>query len=235
METPRPEYAGFVTRAIAFVVDAAIVNAAAIIFAGAVALGVSVLPGSHALRGAGVILAGAAYVAWCIGYWSTFWSTTGQTPGDRVMHLRVQRLDGESLHWVMAVVRVIATALAALPLLAGFIPILLTPRRRGVHDWIAGTVVLYTEALPALAPAAQARALRARTGARPLGAEPPGGALDDGADHAVKGAVGRVDGLNTDQNGHRPADVDVELGLGRLPGDQRAGVELGDVTGERRP
>lgn len=224
----RPEYAGFVTRAIAFVVDAAIVNAAAIIFAGAVALGLSVLPGSHALHGLGVVLAGAAYVLWCIAYWATFWTTTGQTPGDRVMHLRVQRVEGGTLHGAMAVVRVFATALAALPLLAGFIPILLTSQRRGVHDWVAGTVVVYTD--QPLAPATQTRTVGVRKPGVPTGA-PLGGAFDDGAHDAGEGAVGRMQRLGADQNGGRPADVDVELGLHSQPGDERPRVELGDPPG----
>lgn len=228
----KPEYAGFVTRSIAFVVDAAIINAAAIIFAGAVALGVSVLPGSGELKGIGVVLAGGAYMLWCLVYWSTFWSTTGQTPGDRVMHLRVQRLDGAPLHLVMAVVRVIAMVLAALPLFAGFIPILFTPRRRGVHDWIAGTVVVYTDTEP-LAPATQARPLGARRRGNDLRTDLVGGALHHGADNPGEGAVQPVDRLGADQNGHRTAEVDLGLRLDAQAGDQSTRVELGNRPGER--
>ena len=128
------QYGCFGTRAIAFVIDAAIVNVAAIIFAGAVALGLSVLPGSHELHGAGIVVAGGAFLLWCVVYWATFWTTTGQTPGSRVMHLRVERTDGTTLHGLMAVVRVVATGLAAIPLLAGFIPVFFSSRRRGVPD-----------------------------------------------------------------------------------------------------
>ena len=35
-----------------------------------------------------------------------------------------------------------ALVLAALPLFAGFLPILVDDRRRGVHDMLAGTVVV---------------------------------------------------------------------------------------------
>jgi uncharacterized RDD family membrane protein YckC len=38
-------------------------------------------------------------------------------------------------------VRLLGIVAAALPLFAGFVPILLTPRRRGLHDLLAGTVV----------------------------------------------------------------------------------------------
>jgi uncharacterized RDD family membrane protein YckC len=159
-ETSRHEYAGLITRSIAFVIDAAIVNVIAILVAAAVALGMSVLPGQQRLRGLAIIIAGAVYVIWCIAYWATFWATTGQTPGDRVMHLRVVDMDGRRVHWLRSVVRVGATVLAALPLLAGFVPILFTPKRRGVHDWIAGTVVVYEE--PDVAASANVRAAGVR-------------------------------------------------------------------------
>ena len=232
MSSQPTEYAGFVTRAVAFVVDAAIVNGSAIIFAGAVALGVSVLPGSQELHGLGVFLAGTAFVLWCVAYWATFWTTTGQTPGSRVMHLRVQRLDGSTLHGVMAVVRVVATALAALPLLAGFIPIFLTRNRRGAHDWVAGTVVVHTHP-ELLAPPPHAR----QVGARRLEDQVRSGAfgrpLDDRADDAHDRPVVAADGLGGEQNGDRPADVRIDHGLGAPAGDEHARVELGDVPGER--
>ena len=94
---------------------------------------------------------------WCAGYFATFWTTTGQTPGDRVMQIRVTRPDGSRLHVVRAIGRVGATFLAALPLFAGFVPIVLTERRRGMHDWLADTIV--TRA-PATIDAARAYARR---------------------------------------------------------------------------
>jgi uncharacterized RDD family membrane protein YckC len=227
-------YAGFVTRAIAFVIDAAIVNIAAIIFAGAVALALSVLPGSHDLHGLGIVLAGAAFLLWCTVYWATFWSTTGQTPGDRVMHIRVEREDGTTLHAVMAVVRVGATALAAIPLFAGFIPVFFSARRRGVPDWIAGTVVVVTDP-PPLAPTERARPAAANRLAADLRADPVGRTLDDGSDDAGDTAVVGMEGLGGEENGHRPLDVDVDLGVGGPAADEHAPVQLGHVAGERRP
>jgi uncharacterized RDD family membrane protein YckC len=228
------EYAGFVTRAIAFVVDAAIVNAVAIVVAAAVALGVSVLPGSHHLHGLGVVLAGAAFVLWCIAYWAAFWATTGQTPGDRVMHVRVQRLDGSILHAFMAIVRVVATALAALPLLAGFIPILLTTRRRGLQDWVAGTVVVYTDTEPSTT-TTRAGPVGARRLDRELGPDAVRGPFDDGTHDAENVAAETPQGLGDHQNGDRPADVDVDLHLRATLRDENTGIQPGDVLGEGRP
>ena len=228
------QYAGFVTRAIAFVTDAAIINTVAIVFAAAVALAFSILPGSQHLQSLGLVLASAAFVLWCIAYLATFWATTGQTPGARVMHLRVERLDGETLHVGMAIVRVVATALAALPFFAGFIPVFFTSKRRGVPDWIASTVVVRTDpAGPPLAAAERARPARAERIAADLRSDPLRGSRDNGTHHADDGPVVGAGGLDGDQNGRRAAEVDVDLGVGATTAHQDPPVELGDVTGER--
>jgi uncharacterized RDD family membrane protein YckC len=60
------------------------------------------------------------------------------------MQIRVERPDGHELRPGRALLRVGGVVLAALPLFAGFIPILLTDRRRGLADWIADTVVVRT-------------------------------------------------------------------------------------------
>jgi uncharacterized RDD family membrane protein YckC len=140
---PAVEYSGIVTRAVAFVVDAAIVNGVAVVTAGAAALVISLFPGNHKLHALEAAIAAAVFALWSIAYYATFWATTGQTPGDRVMHIRVTRADGSRLHALRAIARVGATLLAALPLFAGFLPIALTERRRGLNDWLVDTVVTH--------------------------------------------------------------------------------------------
>jgi uncharacterized RDD family membrane protein YckC len=145
---PRPaapvgvRYVGLVTRVVAFVLDAAVVNAVAAIVAAAAALVLSLFPIGHDLRTVIVAIAGAAFFAWVVGYFSTFWATTGQTPGNRLMRIRVVRPDRTPLKFSRALLRVVGLLLAALPLFAGFIPILFTARRRGLADWLADTVVI---------------------------------------------------------------------------------------------
>jgi uncharacterized RDD family membrane protein YckC len=46
-------------------------------------------------------------------------------------------------------VRLAALVLAALPLFAGFVPILFDERRRGLQDMLAGTVVVLAPPRPA--------------------------------------------------------------------------------------
>ena len=136
------EYQGLVTRAIAFAVDAAIINLIALIVGVGVGLALSILSIDDSLEVVLLACAGAAFVLWSIAYFVTFWSTTGQTPGNRLMQIRVCREDGEPIKPRKALLRFGAMLLAALPLFAGFLPVLVDDRRRGVHDMVAGTVVV---------------------------------------------------------------------------------------------
>lgn len=143
-----PRYAGLVTRVIAFVVDAAIINGVAAIVAAAAALVLALFPLGHQARTVIAAIGAAVFVVWMVGYFATFWATTGQTPGNRVMHVQVMRASGARLKPRVALLRVGGLVLAALPLFLGFAPILLTDRRRGLADWIADTVVVRTEDSP---------------------------------------------------------------------------------------
>jgi uncharacterized RDD family membrane protein YckC len=136
-------YEGLVTRSIAFAVDAAVINLIAIAVGAVVALAVSVLSVPDWLETVLLAVGGAAYLLWTVGYFATFWSTTGQTPGDRLMQIRVCRADdGKPLSVARSVFRLGWLTVAAIPLFAGFLPILFDDRRRGLHDMLAGTVVV---------------------------------------------------------------------------------------------
>ena len=144
---PEPRYVGLATRAIAFALDAAVINAVAIVTALGVSLILSLVHLPSSLHAFLAGLAGAAYILWSVGYFVVFWSTTGQTPGARLMQIRVLTPDGTVLKPTRALVRCGGTLLAALPLFAGFVPILFDARRRGLQDRLAGTVVVEAEQL----------------------------------------------------------------------------------------
>ncbi|MFL6110039.1 MAG: RDD family protein [Catenulispora sp.] len=142
-EPPTPVYAGLVTRAIAFAVDAAIVNLVGLAVGVVVGLALSILNTPSGTDDVLVAIGGVAFVIWTIAYFVAFWSTTGQTPGDRVMRIRVRRAGEESpLRPRWAFVRLVGLCLAAIPLLLGFLPILLNDRRRGLQDFLARSVVV---------------------------------------------------------------------------------------------
>ena len=139
------DYAGFVTRAIAFAIDVALVDLAALIVAVVVGLGMSALDVPDVVVTITIAVGGVVYLAWFVGYFAMFWSTTGQTPGSRVMGVRVVcTRGGEPVHLWTAVVRLAGMLLAALPLFAGFLLILIDDRRRGLQDRLARTVVVYS-------------------------------------------------------------------------------------------
>jgi uncharacterized RDD family membrane protein YckC len=143
--SPEPEspYAGLVTRAIAFAIDAAIVDVAGATVGAVVGLALSVLKTPHDVDKALLAAGGFLFVIWSIVYFVVFWSTTGQTPGNRVMRIRVRRsTSDEPLPVRWAIARLAGLALAAIPLLLGFVPILLTERRRGLQDLLGRSVVV---------------------------------------------------------------------------------------------
>lgn len=169
-------YEGLVTRAIAFSVDAAVVNVVAIAAAGAVALALSVLDVPDWVDTALVAIGGVLFVAWSAGYFIVFWSTTGQTPGSRLMRIVVRRADdGGIVRARTAAFRVVCLMLAAIPLLLGFASILFDARRRGLHDMLAGTVVVREPELTPLAAAAARRPASRRPGREtpPVSGGPP--------------------------------------------------------------
>ena len=136
-------YVGIVTRAIAFAVDALAIQFVALAVAGSVALILSVVSPPDKLDPVIVAVGSAAYALWLVGYFVVFWSATGQTPGNRLLQIRVCRAaDGEAPSAGAALLRFGGLIVAALPLFAGFVPILLDDRRRGLHDMVAGTVVV---------------------------------------------------------------------------------------------
>ena len=144
MTEPVGDYAGLVTRAIAFAIDAAIINLAAATVAVVIGLGMSVLNVPDVVVAAAVAAGGVAYVLWTVAYFTTFWSTTGQTPGSRVMGIQVVCAQGdERVSLRRAVTRLAGMVLAAIPFFAGFLLIAVDDRRRGLQDRLARTLVLY--------------------------------------------------------------------------------------------
>jgi uncharacterized RDD family membrane protein YckC len=146
------QYVGLVTRALAFAIDAAIINAVAILVTAVVGLALSVITVPEAVRVATIAIGGVAYLLWSVGYFVGFWTATGQTPAARMLRFRVCTSALEPVRMRRALVRFVGLVLAAIPLFAGFLIMLVDDRRRGLHDRLARTVVV--EAPPERARAA---------------------------------------------------------------------------------
>ena len=138
------DYTGLVTRAIGFGIDAVIIDFAAVAVAAIVALALSLFNVPSRIDTLLAVIGAVAFIVWAAGYFVTFWSTTGQTPGARIMRFRVLAPDVEHGHIGprRALLRLLGMMLAAIPLFAGFFMVLYDDRRRGLHDRIAHTVVI---------------------------------------------------------------------------------------------
>jgi uncharacterized RDD family membrane protein YckC len=142
------DYAGVVSRAIALAIDAAVVQGTLLLAAALLGL-VASLVGGLTLGTIEQILAVAAWLAATAAYFVTWWSLTGQTLGQRAMQLVVLTSDETGPPPPMrSAVRVLWLGLCILALFAGFLPALVDDRRRGLHDIVAGTVVVHTPAGP---------------------------------------------------------------------------------------
>jgi uncharacterized RDD family membrane protein YckC len=142
----RPGYAGVATRGVALAIDALAVLAIYASGSAVLALIASLVGGVRPTWLAGSLL-GIGWMLIAGGYFVLFWSAAGQTPGMRLMRLRVRRLDSGGLSALRAMVRAIGLALAIIPLFAGFLPALVDRRRRALPDYLAGSVVVYDDTL----------------------------------------------------------------------------------------
>lgn len=137
--------AGFVTRLLATIIDliAIIVTVGFIIgFAGITANFFS-LPENVVVVVQIMAAAIAATVPFL--YQFIFLALVGQTAGKIVMGIRVLRKDGEAMSLRIVFQRILFYYITALPIFAGFFWVLLDNKRRGWHDHLAGTIVVFTE------------------------------------------------------------------------------------------
>ncbi len=118
-----PEAAGVVTRAVALVVDAAVIGLVSASLSAMAAL-VASLVGSLRPVWLVSLLLTLGWGAVGIVYFSFFWSLLGQTPGMRLMRVHVRAPGGAPPSLGRAVLRSIALAAAIIPCFAGFLPAL---------------------------------------------------------------------------------------------------------------
>lgn len=128
---PIAEKVGFLTRALAFIVDSILVGIVngilnAVLFEGDFG------------RGQGLsTLLGLAYYVY-------FWSSAGggQTLGMKALGIRVIKTDGSALPVTGAVIRYVGLLIAFVCLFIGVIWVAFDANKQGWHDKIAGTYVV---------------------------------------------------------------------------------------------
>jgi uncharacterized RDD family membrane protein YckC len=134
-------YSGLASRGGAFVIHAAITHLAVLVVGALLGFLVS-LTAVSADGWLVATLAGAGWALFIAAYLVFFWTTVGQTPGMRVLGIRVTDAHGRLPGAGRSLVRVFGTAIAIVPLFAGFLPVLFDAQRRALQDFLAGTVVV---------------------------------------------------------------------------------------------
>jgi uncharacterized RDD family membrane protein YckC len=136
---------GLVTRALAAVVDLALIGVVFSIGSGLLAAIVPAASGGDGLSiwavftfgVVGFLIGGALFVL--------FWALVGQTPGMRFLSIHLDAEGAQEIGFRRAVRRLAAIPVSLLAAGLGFFAILLSPERRGWHDRFAGTTVLYDD------------------------------------------------------------------------------------------
>ena len=134
-------YAGFVSRGVAFAIDLLVVTAIFVIGSALVGLASSVVGGFRP-QWLAVAIAGSAAALLDIVYFAGFWALAGQTPGMRLLRVRVVGPAGTPPRFGRSLLRLIGTLLAIVPLCLGLLPVLVDDRRRALQDFIASTTVV---------------------------------------------------------------------------------------------
>jgi uncharacterized RDD family membrane protein YckC len=151
------QYAGFLSRAVGLILDYAIVSAVVIgtglltmLLFSSFSIDLNTCSGGTAFTSISDLAcsAGRGFLVLftlVFGplYYLVFWMLTGQTVGQRVMGLRVVRLNGRRLGFLSSLLRCIGYQLCIATVGIGFLWVLIDNRRMGWHDKLARTCVIY--------------------------------------------------------------------------------------------
>lgn len=151
----RGHYAGFVSRAIAFLIDRGITLGIIAIFIAVsdylfqlVGLNAATCHSDLTIPGMACTSVKTFFVIFTLSfaplYTIVFWTLAGQTPGKYFLGLRIYRLDGEPLTLARSTRRYVGYMLSFLAFGLGFLWITMDNRRQGFHDKFANTCVVYS-------------------------------------------------------------------------------------------
>src|SRR5882672_10105034 len=144
-------YAGIVIRLVAFAIDVVVLIACTVPLTIAALYGIKM---GLAASGTDVDLVqteetwsrliAVAWLAMDVIYFTALHSRTGQTIGKATVGIAVRRArDLAGIGVFRSLVRVVGYALSSAGFFLGFLTIILGPRKRGWHDYLAGTCVVH--------------------------------------------------------------------------------------------
>ncbi len=146
---PRPEevlqgtYAGIVTRATGFAIDAVTILVLFAIAGNVFDYLASAVFGADVKLRDAPWLSAIALAGWAFLYCAYSLAAGGRTLGMAIVGLRAVAKDGAPITTRQAVIRVLVTPLSFLLFFLGFWMILFRRDRRALHDLIGGTAVVY--------------------------------------------------------------------------------------------
>jgi len=134
------EYVGFWMRVIAYIIDSIILEVVLFVIGYAVAMGTGepmmMMMGGPLMSIIGLVIG--------LGYWSVMESSAKQaTLGKMIIGAKVTDEAGNRISFMRALGRTVAKILSTIILLIGFIMVAFTGKKQGLHDKIAGTVVVH--------------------------------------------------------------------------------------------
>ena len=151
------QYAGFASRAVAFVLDTVIVSLTVVLTSWLTAqmleyfarIDIRTCPPLTEFR---LYIISCLVVRWGLNlfasifpllYLLTLWILSGQTIGHYLLGLRVVRMNGKRINLLSGILRILGYVACFLTLGLGFLLVLISNQRRGLHDRMAGTCVIY--------------------------------------------------------------------------------------------
>lgn len=139
------QYAGFVSRLLAYGIDITVITLMLITFTWLIDTVTRFFPTIklNPEDAVGLVLASVVIVITAGIYFVFFWTLVGQTPGKMLLGLRVVSPNGTLPTIWQSFRRYIGYYLSAVALYAGYWWVLIDNRRQGWHDKLAGTVVVY--------------------------------------------------------------------------------------------
>ena len=145
-ENLKGNYAGFISRLIAYSIDIAII-VVVLILAGWLLNTVSTIFQLGILDSIATFyqiwITSIIVLLFSAGYYIFFWTLVGQTPGKLLLGLRVVSRSGRPITFWQALRRFLGYFISAFAIYIGYFWILIDNRRQGWHDKIAGTFVVY--------------------------------------------------------------------------------------------
>jgi uncharacterized RDD family membrane protein YckC len=136
-------YAGSVTRFLAYVIDLAVSSGLFALGLAATSFVAEVVTGHSITWNRSNIVVAILFAVWSFLYFGYSWAASGRTLGMAVLGLRVVRADGAVLDPWRGYLRSLVFPLSFLVFGLGFLGILVQREHRALQDLIAGSAVIY--------------------------------------------------------------------------------------------